>query len=174
MRASSLKRAFVPPSLGIPVSDVQDSFDQLISLAIQREEEAYDFYTKASENVELPSSKQLLLELAKQEEGHKKKLMNALGEGVCETFTCSTIEEFEGHDLSKYLIEIPLESGSTSQDILIVAIKREESARDFYKSLSELTTSTSHRTVFESLAKEEQDHKDRLESIYDEQIQPWM
>jgi rubrerythrin len=156
------------------VSDVQKSFDKLISLAIQREEEAFNFYTKASENTELPSSKQLLLELAKQEEGHKKKLMSALGEGVCETFTCSTIEEFEGYDLSKYLIEIPLEPGSSSQDILIVAIKREEGARDFYKSLSELTTSASHRTVFESLAKEEQGHKDRLESIYDEQIQPWM
>jgi rubrerythrin len=160
--------------LEIPVSDVQESFDKLISLAIQREEEAYEFYMKASEYAELPSSKQLLEELAKQEDGHKKKLMSALGEGVCETFTCSTIEEFEGYDLSKYLIDIPLEPGSSSQDILIVAIKREEGARYFYKSLSELTTSTSHRTVFESLAKEEKDHKDRLESIYDEQIQPWM
>jgi len=169
-----LKTSSCTPSLAILVSDVQESFKKLISLAIQREEEAYEFYTKASENAELPSSKQLLLELARQEEGHKKKLMNALGGGVCETFTCSTIEEFEGHDLSKYLIEIPLDAGSTSQDILIVAIKREEGARDFYKSLSELTTSTSHRTVFESLAKEEQNHKDRLESIYDEQIQPWM
>ncbi len=169
-----LKTSGCTSRLGIPMTDVQKSFDELISLAIQREEEAYGFYMKAAEYAELPSSKQLLKELAKQEEGHKKKLQSALGGGVCETFSCATIEEFEGHDLSRYLIEIPLESGSSSQDILIVAIKREEGARDFYKSLSELTTSTSHRTVFESLAKEEQNHKDRLESIYDEQIQPWM
>jgi rubrerythrin len=153
---------------------VQDSFEKLISIAIQREEEAYDFYMQAAKNAELTSSQQLLRELAKQEAGHKEKLQSALGEGVCETFTCDTIEEFEGHDLSRYLIDIPLESGSSSQDILIVAIKREEGARDFYRTLSELTGNTAHRTVFESLAKEEQDHKDRLESIYDEQIQPWM
>jgi ferritin-like protein len=122
----------------------------------------------------MPSSKQLLKELATQEKGHKNKLQQALGGGVCETFSCATIEEFEGHDLSRYLIDIPLESGSTSQDILIVAIKREETAHDFYRSLSELTTSTDHRTVFETLAKEEKTHKERLESIYDEQIQPWM
>lgn len=169
-----LKTSSYAPRLGILVTDVQESFDKLISLAIQREEEAYEFYVKAAEYAELPSSKQLLKELAKQEEGHKKKLLSALSGGVCETFSCNTIEEFEGHDLSRYLIEIPLEAGSNSQDILIVAIKREEGARDFYKSLSELTTSTSHRTVFESLAKEEQNHKDRLESIYDEHIQPWM
>lgn len=156
------------------MTSVQESFDKLISLAIQREEEAYDFYMKASENAELPSSKQLLKELALQEQGHKNKLQHALGAGVCETFSCSTIEEFEGHDLSKYLIEIPLESGSSSQDILIVAIKREEGAYDFYKTLSELTTSADHRTVFEFLATEEKKHKERLESIYDEQIQPWM
>jgi rubrerythrin len=164
----------VHPSLAIPVTGVQNSFDKLISLAIQREEEAYEFYTKASENAELPSSKKLLSDLALQEKGHKNKLQQALGAGVCETFSCATIEEFEGHELSKYLIEIPLESGSTSQDILIVAIKREEGAYDFYRSLSELTTSTDHRTVFESLAEEEKKHKERLESIYDDQIQPWM
>ncbi|MHA2379053.1 MAG: ferritin-like domain-containing protein [Candidatus Thorarchaeota archaeon] len=156
------------------MTSVQDSFEKLISIAIQREEEAYDFYMQAAKNAELPSSQQLLRELAKQEAGHKEKLQGALGKGVCETFTCNTIEEFEGHDLSRYLIDIPLEPGSSSQDILIVAIKREEGAREFYRTLSELTTNTAHRTVFESLAKEEQDHKDRLESIYDEQIQPWM
>ncbi len=156
------------------MTSVQDSFERLISIAIQKEEEAYDFYMQAAEHAELPSSAQLLKELAQQEAGHKEKLESAIGKGVCETFTCATIEEFEGHDLSRYLIDVPLEPGSSSQDILIVAIKREEGARDFYTSLSELTTSADHRVVFETLAKEEQIHKDRLESIYDEQIRPWM
>lgn len=156
------------------MTTVQKSFEQLISLAIKREDEAYEFYTKAAENAELSSSAKLLQELAKQEVGHKKKLEEALGGGVCDTFTCTTLEEFEGHDLSKYLIDIPLEAGSNSQDILIIAIKREEAARDFYKALSELTGNTAHRTVFETLAKEEQNHKDRLEGIYDDNIQPWM
>ncbi|MGY5874118.1 MAG: ferritin family protein [Candidatus Thorarchaeota archaeon] len=153
---------------------VQQSFEQLISLAIEREEEAFEFYTKAAENAEHPSSKKLLLELAKQEKGHKEKLMGALGGGVCETFACTNMDEFNNMDLSKYLSEVPLDTEATSQDILIVAIKREEGAYDFYKALSELTTQAEHRTVFETLAKEERQHKERLESIYDEKIQPWM
>ncbi len=156
------------------MTTVQKSFEQLISLAIKREEEAYDFYTKAAEHAEQKSSIKLLQELAKQEVKHKEKLQKALGEGVCDTFTCTTLEEFESHDLSRYLLDIPLEPSSSSQDILIVAIKREESARDFYKALSELTGNASHRAVFETLAKEEKNHKDRLEGMYDEHIQPWM
>ena len=153
---------------------VQQSFEQLISIAIDREQEAYDFYMQASKNTELPSSKKLLEELAKQEIKHKEKLKSALNGGVCDTFSCTTIDEFKSLDLSKYLVEIPLEKASSSQDILIVAIKREEAAYDFYKALSELTTTPEHRTVFETLAKEERFHKERLESIYDEHIQPWM
>ncbi len=153
---------------------VQQSFEQLISLAIQREEEAYEFYKQASEHAELPSSKKLLMELGKQEIGHKEKLQSALKGGVCDTFSCTTMDEFKSMDLTKYLVEIPLDPSSTSQDILIVAIKREEGAYDFYKALSELTTTPEHRTVFETLAKEERMHKERLESIYDTHIQPWM
>ncbi len=156
------------------MTTVQQSFEKLISLAIKREEEAYEFYMKAAENAEMPSSKKLLEELGKQEIGHKQKLEAALGGGVCETFSCSTVEEFEGMDLSKYLVDIPLKPGSTSQDILIVAIKREEGAYNFYKALSELTAVAEHRVVFETLASEEKAHKERLESIYDEHISPWM
>jgi rubrerythrin len=156
------------------VTTVQQSFEKLISIAVTREEEAYEFYIEASKQAELKSSTKLLEELAQQEIGHKKKLLAALDSEVCSTFTCKSIEEFEEMDLSKYLLEIPLDSSSGPQDILIIAIKREEAANNFYKALSELTTSASHRSVFETLAGEEKVHKERLERIYDEQFQPDM
>lgn len=159
---------------GISLTSVQQSFEKLISLAIRREDEAYEFYMKAAEHAEQQSSAKLLRELAKQEEKHKEKLLAALDGGVCDTFTCDTVEEVEQMDLSKYLIDIPLKPSSTSQDILIVAIKREDGAFNFYKALSELTGVAEHRAVFESLAQEEKMHKERLESIYDEHISPWM
>jgi rubrerythrin len=156
------------------VTTVQQSFEKLISIAITREEEAYEFYMEASKQAELKSSAKLLEELAQQEVGHKKKLVAALDSDVCGTFACKNIEEFEEMDLSKYLLEIPLDPSSGPQDILIVAMKREESAYNFYKALSELTTSSSHRTVFETLASEEKGHKERLERMYDEYFQPDM
>lgn len=151
---------------------VQQSFEQLISLAIRREEEAYEFYTQASNEATLQSSGKLLLELAKQEVGHKEKLMEALDADVCATFTCTTIAEIEDAGLSKYLVDVPLKTDSTPQDILVVAIKREEGANAFYKALSELTGVATHRTVFETLAKEEQHHKDLLQQLYDKHFQP--
>jgi rubrerythrin len=64
------------------LTTVQQSFEKLVSLAIQREEEAYDFYMKASESSEFKSSVKLLQDLASQEVMHKEKLQQALDGGV--------------------------------------------------------------------------------------------
>ncbi len=151
---------------------VQQSFEQLISLAIQREEEAYEFYTMSAEDATLSSSAKLLHKLAEQEIGHKEKLMESLKGDVCDTFTCKTLAEVEEAGLSKYLLDIPLDANSSPQDILVVAMKREEGSQSFYKALSELTGVLNHRTVFETLANEEQKHKEILEEIYDRIFQP--
>ena len=43
------------------MTEVQQTFERLVSLAIQREEEAYDFYMKAAEQSKFKSSTKLLL-----------------------------------------------------------------------------------------------------------------
>jgi rubrerythrin len=156
------------------LTTVQKTFENLVSLAIKREEEAYDFYMKAAEDSELKSSAKLLKDLASQEVIHKEKLQEALKDGVCETFTCSTVAEVEKLDLDQYLVDIPLAPSSGPQDVLIVAIKREAAANSFYKALSELTGNATHRSVFETLAKEEEAHKTRLQNMYDDVFQPDM
>jgi rubrerythrin len=156
------------------LTTVQQTFEKLVSLAIQREEEAYDFYMKAAEESELKASAKLLEDLANQEIIHKQKLEVALDEGVCDTFTCDSVEELDKMDLDQYLIDIPLSPSSTPQDVLIIAIKKEDAAHSFYKALSELTSKAAHRSVFETLAKEEDVHKTRLQNIYDDIFQPDM
>ena len=156
------------------MTTVQQTFEKLVSLAIQREEEAYDFYMKAAEDSELKASSKLLKDLASQEVIHKQKLEEALKEGVCDTFTCSSVDEVEKLDLDQYLVDIPLLPSSAPQDVLIVAIKKEAAANSFYKALSELTGNASHRLVFETLAKEEDAHKTRLQNLYDDIFQPDM
>jgi rubrerythrin len=156
------------------LTTVNQAFEKLVSLAIQREEEAYDFYMKAAEDSEFKASVKLLKDLANQEVIHKEKLMQALDGGVCDTFTCSSVEELEKLDLDQYLVDVPLSPSSTPQDVLIVAIKKEAAANSFYKALSELTGNASHRSVFESLAKEENVHKTRLQNLYDDVFQPDM
>jgi len=173
-QSSRLKRASVLITWGTALTTIQQSFEKLVSLAIQREEEAYEFYMKAAEDSELKASAKLLKDLAHQEVIHKQKLEDALEAGVCDTFTCSSVEELEEMDLNQYLVDIPLTPSSTPQDVLIVAIKKESAANSFYKALSELTGSASHRSVFEALAKEEEAHKIRLQNLYDDVFQPDM
>ncbi|MHA2077278.1 MAG: ferritin family protein [Candidatus Thorarchaeota archaeon] len=174
MLASCLKPAFVQAAWGKSMTTVQQSFEKLVSLAIQREEEAYDFYMKAAEASEFKASIKLLHDLANQEVIHKNKLEQALDGGVCDTFTCSSVEEVEKLDLDQYLVDIPLSPSSSPQDVLIVAIKKEAAANSFYKALSELTGNAAHRSVFEALAKEEDIHKTRLQNLYDDVFQPDM
>ncbi len=155
------------------MTDVQSAFEQLISLAIEREVEAYEFYNNAAQRAELKSSQKLLQELAKQEETHKKKLEAALEEGVSSTFDISA-DELETKHLRDYLADVPLNEDSSPQDVLVVAIKKENNAHEFYRILSDMTTHPGHKAVFEMLAREELTHKDRLERLYDELVQPDM
>ncbi len=155
------------------MTNIQDAFEKLISLAIEREIEAYQFYSKAAEQAELKSSAKLLEELAKQEETHQKKLEAALTEGVGSTFEIKE-DDFESLHLRDYLADVPLASDSSPQDILVVAIKREKNAHEFYRILADMTTSPSHKAVFDLLAREELAHKERLERMYDEIFQPDM
>jgi rubrerythrin len=161
-------------ALEVAMTTVQQSFERLVSLAIERETEAYEFYMQAAKRAELSSSAKLLKELSEQEVGHRKKLEAALKQGVCGTFVCKSVAQFKKMDLDRYLAEVPLTPSSSPQDVLIVAIKKEEAAHDFYKTLSELTTDASNKVVFETLAGEELKHKQRLQELYDEKIQQWM
>jgi rubrerythrin len=156
------------------MTTVQQSFERLVSLAIERETEAYEFYTQAAKRSELLSSAKLLKELSEQELGHRKKLEAALKQGVCSTFACKNVTQFNKMDLDRYLAPVPLAPSSSPQDILIVAIKKEEAAHDFYNALSELTKDAPNRVIFETLAAEELKHKERLQNLYDEKIQQWM
>jgi len=156
------------------MSSVQDAFERMIRLAIRREREAYDFYNEAAKNSQLSSSAKLLHELAQREVTHRERLEKALKEGVCETFSCGSIAEVNDLKLSDYLVEIPLRSDSSPQEVFQVAMKREQSSHEFYKALSEQSADTAFKAVFEALAKEELDHKNRLEKMYEDQFMPEM
>jgi len=150
------------------MSSAQDAFERMIRLAIRREREAYEFYNEAAKNSQLSSSAKLLLELAQREVTHREKLEKALEEDVCETFSCGSVDEVNDLKLSDYLVDIPLRSDSSPQEILQVAMKREQASHMFYRALSGKTTHLMFRMVFETLAREELDHKNRLEKTYED------
>ena len=64
------------------MTGANQTFERSISIAIRRNAEAYEFYTKAAEKLDFKSSVKLLHNLAKREVGHKHKLQAALKEGM--------------------------------------------------------------------------------------------
>ena len=142
-------------------------FSDILRTAIRREEDSYALYTQTAEMVESPSGKELLRDLARQEALHREKLEQLLQTGSID-LEPTTQKRILDLKITDYLIEPQLEIGSDFQDILIFAAKREKAACDLYQVMGQVTDDGQIRSLFEFLANQELDHKQRLETFYDD------
>jgi rubrerythrin len=141
---------------------------EIMDMAIQFETDANEFYSTAAGIAKDPSAKTLLKELAGIELKHKEKL---------EQFDLSDVAHEhhtvpETHDLhiSDYLLDKEIAQDSTSQDIMVHAMKREQKAYEFYARMLKVVTSGEVRVLFEELAAEELEHKAKIETEYDDVV----
>lgn len=144
-------------------------FKEIIDFAIEKEQEAIDTYTAASEMVKRVNVKEMLLGLAKQEEGHKRKLQNVEPGQV----SVARIEKVPDLKIADYADNVEISADMDYQDVLIVAMKREEKAHNLYSTLASNTTDDGLKTLFEVLAQEEAHHKLALEKEYDDHVLSW-
>jgi rubrerythrin len=144
-------------------------FKEIIDFAIEKEQEAIDAYTAASEMVKRSNVKEMLLDLAKQEEGHKRKLQSVEPGKV----SAAHIEKVPDLKIADYTDNVEISAEMDYQDVLIVAMKREEKAHNLYSTLASNTTDDSLRRLFEVLAQEEAHHKLALEKEYDDHVLSW-
>ncbi len=147
---------------------ILNALKEILDTATKKETDAYEFYSEAINIVKDPSAKVLLKEFADIELKHKNLLEN---------FDLSKIDEEhrtvkQPHDLhlSQYLIDKEITEESTIQEIMIHAMKREQSAYEFYNDMAKVVTSVEIKNLFEGLAAEELDHKGRIETEYDDVI----
>ena len=96
-------------------------FKEIIDFAIAKEREAVDAYTAASEMVKRSNVKETLLGLAKQEEGHKRKLESIEPGKVSQAH----IEKVPDLKIADYTDNAEITANMDYQDVLIVAMKRE-------------------------------------------------
>ncbi len=146
-----------------------NTLKEIMDTATRHEMDAYEFYLHAVDIVKDPAAKVLLKEFAEIELKHKVKLEN---------FDLSDIGDehhtvhHPQHDfnISQYLMDKEITPDSSVQDVMIHAMKREESAYKFYNDMSKVVTSVEVKNLFEELAAEELDHKVRIETEYDDVI----
>ena len=142
-----------------------DSLDDILRFAIRKEADAAAFYKMAADRSN-PGVKKTFKELAKMEEGHKKKLegfdLKKIGE--------MKLKKTNGMGMSEIMEDVPFSSDMSYTDLLRMAIKNEEKSQRFYLSTEKMVAEPKLKKLLLILAQEESTHKEKLEKIYDEEI----
>ncbi len=145
------------------------SVDEILKFAIGKEKEAVAFYTDLSKKESISSLQQTFRELA-QEEAKHVKLLTSLSKNTAAiaSYQPKVIADLK---ISDYLTEKEYEEGMPMEDIIALAMKREEMAVKLYKDLADKTDDQEPLALFRLLVQEESEHKLTFEKMYDDYLQ---
>jgi len=144
-----------------------DSVDKILDFAIRKEEEAADFYTGLADKFASKRMKNVFLDFAGEEKGHKAKLL-ALKEGKAMLSAEKKILDLK---IGDHLLDVDLSGGiGDYQQALILAMKAEKAAYKMYHDLASATDEPQLKETLLALAQEEAKHKLRFEIEYDDNI----
>jgi rubrerythrin len=143
-----------------------DSLQSVVDYAIQREQEAVDFYSQLAEAAQLRQVTSELRKIAAMEEGHRDRL-RALDVAA---IALSTSEAAGGVRIADYVIDDEPGPKLIWQEVLDLAIRREQASRGLYTALGRLACDETAKGLFETLAGEEDGHRAYFQKIYDEDI----
>jgi len=152
------------------MSTTKNPIQDILKTAIQREIDAFTLYDTTAAQVDNQQAKDILLDLAAQEKGHRAKLEGLLHGRVFKVLSKAQEKKIIDYKVTDYLVEEPLAPGSDLQDILIVAGKREKASHDLYSAMAEVARDEDTVKLFAWLASEELIHKRRVETMYEDLI----
>jgi rubrerythrin len=140
-----------------------ESDDQILDLAIAREEDANQFYLALASRVQSPEMRKVFEELAGEELEHKAKLeLEVMKTGRVVTAMQDVdigIERAVGFNKADLDMDY--------KDVLIIAMQKEESAFKLYVDLAGRVTNEDSKETLLALAQEEVKHKLRFEMEYE-------
>lgn len=145
-----------------------DPYQEIIQTAIGREIEARALYLDLASRVEDDQARELLQELAAQEEGHRRRLEALLAGSVNPELLARQTKRVEDLRITDFLQETPLGESSDVQHVLIVAGKREAGSYDLYSALASIAEDRETEALFRYLAGQELEHKHRIERLYED------
>ena len=140
--------------------------DDILDFAIKGEEEAAAFYGDLAKRVDKPWMKDVFAGFAREEEGHKAKLL-----GVKKGKTLAPAKDkVKDLKIGDYLVDVDTGDPATLdyQQALVIAMKKEKAAFKLYIDLASKATDAGLRELLTGLAEEEAKHKLRFEIEYDE------
>ena len=138
--------------------------NEILDFAINAEQRAVDLYTGLAEKSAVEDMKTVFMDFAKEEMGHKARLLKIKEEGII------TLPDEKVNDLkiSDYTGDITPGENMDYREALLLAMSHEKAAFKLYSKLDERAPGDEFRKLFLSLAQEEAKHKLRFELEYDE------
>jgi rubrerythrin len=137
---------------------------EIIDLAIQREEEAYDFYMDIFNKLEDPTIKDTVEFIAKEEKKHKAFLVNYReGEYGPDALRMTDVVEYK---ISEYLEEPEITKETKREDVYLIASHRESRSNQFYTELANMHSDSNLKEMLLKMANEELKHKEKMEYLY--------
>lgn len=143
-----------------------NSFEEAIGFAKQKEDAAIHFYESAIQVAQNPGSKVMFREMADEERKHLQMLEN-LSEADISSFPVEKVPDLK---ISQHTEDVPFSPDLKYQQILIVAMKKEEEAHKLYRDMANMTADPKLAKLFQVLAQEEAKHKLKLESEYEDNV----
>ena len=144
----------------------KEKFNEIIDFAVQAEKDAVEFYSDLQTKTKFQAIKDMLKEFEMFERGHIVQLERIRKEGL------ENLVEKEIHDLtlSDYLVEGEPSDDMDFEDIILIAMKREEAAKNLYETFAAKMEGTEVQKLLLRLAADESEHKLKFEKIYDDKV----
>lgn len=133
----------------------------LIEHAIAQEESSHRFYLRLAALMGHPETKETFNYLAQEELEHKAFL-----QGCLTPTGCRLAGRPQDAHLAETLDSPAITDELSPKEALVIAMKREEGAYDFYQRLASLQPPGEERAFLEKMAQMELGHKEKIEYLY--------
>ena len=144
-----------------------EDYKKVITMAVENEIEAYDFYKAAGEKVKDANLKTIFNDLAEEEKKHRDFLQGLLTQAKPMKF-----DEGKDYKISESVDKPKLSISMSPADAIGLAMKNEEEAMQMYSELAKASADKEQKEMFDSLARMEQGHKVKLEGLYADMAYP--
>lgn len=145
-----------------------DSLEAIVDFAVEKEKEAVAFYTDLAKQEAFSGSKDLFTDFAREEAKHEKLLLEFKSKGLTQAMKDYKLKWIKDIKRSDYVVDPEYHKGMAYNEILMLAMKREEKALKLYNDFLKQTTTPGGQKLFKMLCQEEAKHKLTLETMYDD------
>jgi rubrerythrin len=145
-----------------------DSLEAIVNFAIEKEKEAAAFYADLAKQEAFSGSKDLFMDFAKEEGKHEKLLLDFKSKGFTQAMKDYKLKWIKDIKRSDYVVELEYRKGMAYNEILMLAMKREEKALKLYNDFLKQAETSESQKLFKMLCQEEAKHKLALETMYDD------